>query len=125
MIIFITGASAGIGKATANIFAKHGHDVIITGRRKEKLDDLKLGLETAYNVEVLTLSFDIQDKDAVAEAVNSLDGKWKDVDVLVNNAGLALGKESFQHADLSEVFHLAWWKRSFLRYVSKVMKIKR
>lgn len=121
MIVLITGASAGIGKACANLFAENGHDVIITGRRKEILDDLKLGLETAYNVDVLALSFDIQDKNAVLNAVSGLEGKWRNVDVLINNAGLALGKESFQNAEISDFETMMQTNVNGLLYISKAI----
>ena len=121
MIVLITGASAGIGKACANIFAKNGYNIIITGRRKQKLDDLKLGLETAYNVEVLSLDFDIQDKNAVAKAINSLDESWRNIDVLVNNAGLALGKDTFQDADVADFETMLQTNVNGLLYVSKAI----
>lgn len=121
MIVLITGSSAGIGKACANLFAENGHDIIITGRRKEILDDLKLGLETAYNVDVLALSFDIQDKNAVLNAINSLEGKWRNIEVLVNNAGLALGRESFQNAEISDFETMLQTNVNGLLYISKAV----
>lgn len=102
MIVCITGASAGIGKATALHFAKNGNQLIITGRRTEKLDQLKQEIEAKYNTEVLALSFDIQNKKVVDETIKSLKGKWQKIDVLVNNAGLALGKDTFDNADVSD-----------------------
>jgi 3-hydroxy acid dehydrogenase/malonic semialdehyde reductase len=100
--ILITGASAGIGKATAEIFAKNNWKVIITGRRKEKLEELKIQLEKDYNVSVLSLCFDIQNREEVNLAINSLTDEWKNIDVLINNAGLALGKEPLQDGNITD-----------------------
>src|SRR3972149_11510571 len=91
MIGLITGATSGFGKATAEIFAKNGYDVIITGRRKERLDEFSTELKSKYKVDVLSLNFDVQKLSEVESAINSLSGKWKNIDVLVNNAGLAAG----------------------------------
>lgn len=102
MIVCITGATAGIGKATALHFAKEKHQLIITGRRKEKLEILQKEIEANDGVEVLALCFDIQDKNAVDNAIASLNNKWKKIDVLVNNAGLALGKDTFDNADIAD-----------------------
>ncbi|MCB0537181.1 MAG: SDR family NAD(P)-dependent oxidoreductase [Chitinophagales bacterium] len=119
MIVCITGATSGIGKATALHFAKNGHQLIITGRRKEKLDQLKQEIEAKYNVEVLVLSFDIQNKEAVNQAVKSLKGKWQKIDVLVNNAGLALGKETFDNADISDFETMIDTNVKGLLYITK------
>jgi len=87
----ITGATSGIGKACVERFAKEGYNVIITGRREERLQNLKKELENAFNIEVLPLAFDIREREAVEKAVTTLPDNWKKIDVLVNNAGLALG----------------------------------
>lgn len=100
--VLVTGATAGIGKATAEIFAQNNWNVIITGRRKEKLEELKKLLEKGNSVKVLTLRFDIQNKAEVDVAINSLSGEWKNIDVLVNNAGLALGKEPLQDGNITD-----------------------
>jgi NADP-dependent 3-hydroxy acid dehydrogenase YdfG len=101
-IVLITGASSGFGKATAEKFASQGFDVIITGRRKERLDDLREDLEKKYAVRTLPLSFDVQDKQAVFGAISAVPREWQDVDVLINNAGLALGRDFFEDADLAD-----------------------
>lgn len=101
-IALITGASSGIGKATAVFFASNGWNVVITGRREEKLQILKQELESAYSIKVLTLAFDIQDKMAVQKVINNLPSDWKVIDVLVNNAGLALGKEGLQNGNIED-----------------------
>lgn len=101
-IALITGASAGIGKATASLFASNGWKVIITGRREEKLQTLKQELESAYSIKVLTLAFDIQDKNAVKKVIDTLSEDWSKIDVLVNNAGLALGKDGLQDGNIED-----------------------
>lgn len=121
MIVLITGASAGIGKATATKFAKNGHHLIITGRRTANLDELKAQLEKDFNVEVLSLSFDIQNQNEVNEAINSLDAKWKNIDVLVNNAGLALGKDSFQDGNIEDFETMIDTNIKGLLYITKAV----
>lgn len=89
-IALVTGATAGFGEACATRFAKEGYDLVITGRRAERLEALKTQIEKEYGVRVRTLAFDVRNKEAVESALNSLEDSWKTVDVLVNNAGLAL-----------------------------------
>ena len=83
-IALITGATSGIGEACARRFAQGGYDVVITGRNTEKLAMLKAQLEVDGS-EVVALPFDVRDRQAATAAVNSLKGRWADVDVLVNN----------------------------------------
>jgi len=90
-IAFITGATSGIGKATAHIFAKNGYNLIITGRRKESLEEVKTKLVKKYGVDIVSLCFDIRDHSAVKKAYKSLKADWKKIDILINNAGLAKG----------------------------------
>jgi NADP-dependent 3-hydroxy acid dehydrogenase YdfG len=91
MKVFITGATAGIGRATAEEFAKHGHDVILTGRRKERIEEVCRHLQKQYGVATLGLCFDIRDLSACEKAIHELPDFWKEPDVLINNAGLAQG----------------------------------
>ena len=91
-IVLVTGATSGIGEACARVFARGGYDVIVTGRRAERLEALRKELET-LGAAVKTLQFDVRDAEAAKNALASLDDRWKQVDVLVNNAGLALGPE--------------------------------
>ncbi|MDQ3049010.1 MAG: SDR family oxidoreductase [Bacteroidota bacterium] len=102
MIAFITGATAGIGKATAELFAANGYDLILTGRRKERLDEFSAALISKFKIKVLTLQFDIRDQKQVETAVSSLDNHWKQIDLLLNNAGLAVGLSSIQEGVLDD-----------------------
>lgn len=101
-IVFITGATAGFGEAAAYKFASHGYDLILNGRRTDRLQVLADELEKKYNVAVLQLPFDVQDEKAVLESIENIPADWKAIDVLVNNAGLALGRDYFEEADLSD-----------------------
>lgn len=89
-IALITGASSGIGEACARKFAEGGYDLILTARRAEKLAELGAELE-AEGTKVKTLTFDVRDAEAAEKAVDSLEPEWRKIDVLINNAGLALG----------------------------------
>jgi 3-hydroxy acid dehydrogenase / malonic semialdehyde reductase len=99
-IIFITGATSGFGKATAEKFASNGYDLILNGRRKDRLDELCRTLERKYNIASMTLPFDVRDEKAVFTAIDKLPDEWKKIDVLYNNAGLALGRDYFEEASL-------------------------
>ena len=101
-IVFITGASSGFGKACAEKFACHGYDVIINGRREDRLLELKEQLEKKFNTAVLVSSFDVRDRDAVFKAIENIPEEWQHIDVLINNAGLALGRDYFDEADLTD-----------------------
>ncbi len=101
-IILITGASSGFGKATATKFAAGGWNVILTGRRKEKLEALAKALEANYGIKTLCLNFDVQDKKAVFDNLQNLPTEWQAINILVNNAGLALGRDSFENANLED-----------------------
>jgi NADP-dependent 3-hydroxy acid dehydrogenase YdfG len=100
--ILVTGATSGFGKAIAEKFASEKWNCIITGRRKEKLDALANSLRHDYGIEVLPLVFDVQDKEAVFNHLGNLPKEWQSIDVLVNNAGLALGRDSFDTANLND-----------------------
>lgn len=88
--ILITGATSGIGEACARKFAVMGSNLILNGRNMDKLERLKHEL-TALGIEILTLPFDVRDRQAMHQALDSLQGQWKAIDVLINNAGLVLG----------------------------------
>jgi NADP-dependent 3-hydroxy acid dehydrogenase YdfG len=99
--IMITGATTGFGKATAVRFAKNGYNIIITGRRKELLDELEKELNS-LGIKVLSLCFDVRNKDVVESAVRNLPEEWKTVDILVNNAGLAVGLDHIQNGNTDD-----------------------
>jgi 3-hydroxy acid dehydrogenase/malonic semialdehyde reductase len=88
-IALITGATSGIGEATARILANNGYNIIITGRREDRLTSLKQELSAITTVE--TLCFDVRNKEEVFAAIDSLDPQWRNIDALINNAGLAVG----------------------------------
>jgi len=114
---FITGATAGIGEATAERFAQEGHRLILTGRRKEKLFALADRLPT----EVLTLNFDIRDQQAVQDAVDGLPPEWQDIDILVNNAGLAVGASPFDQGVLDDWERMIDTNIKGLLYLSRAL----
>lgn len=101
MIALITGATSGIGKSTAVEFAKNGYDLIITGRRLDRLDELKAQLVNDYSIKVLSLCFDVRDEKQVSLAISSIPQDFKKIDVLVNNAGLAAGLAPIQDGNLN------------------------
>ncbi|MFM2138945.1 MAG: hypothetical protein RJA57_1252 [Bacteroidota bacterium] len=101
-ITFITGATSGFGKACAYRFASHGCDLILNGRRADRLEQIAQDIESKYNVAVLTLPFDVRDEKAVKAAVGSIPNDWKEVEVLINNAGLAVGRDFFEEAAIDD-----------------------
>lgn len=101
-IALITGATSGIGKATALKLAHQNYNLIITGRRKNLLEELKKELGVKYKCDVLSLNFDIRDKEKVNEMIDSIPETWKKIDVLVNNAGLAAGLNPIQTGDIDD-----------------------
>jgi 3-hydroxy acid dehydrogenase / malonic semialdehyde reductase len=101
-IIFITGATSGFGKAAAEKFAANGYDLILNGRRADRLNELCNTLVKKFNIAALTVPFDVRDEKAVFGAINTLPSGWKNIDILLNNAGLALGRDYFDEADLND-----------------------
>lgn len=100
-IVLVTGATSGIGEGCARRFAEGGYNVIITGRNEEKLAQLKQDLEK-QGARVLSLAFDVRDRKAAEAAVNNLSEEWKNIDVLINNAGLARGLEPEYQGDFDD-----------------------
>lgn len=98
----ITGATSGFGKAIAEKFAAQHYNVIITGRRKKLLEEVAAEIQKKYSVKVLALNFDVRDKKEVDNEIKNLPPEWHGIDVLVNNAGLALGKDFFEEADMDD-----------------------
>lgn len=120
-IALITGATSGFGKACAEKFGCNGYDLIITGRREERLEQLQKQLQQHYNVAVYPLNFDVRDKKAVFSAMENLDDDWRKIDVLVNNAGLALGRDYFDEASLDDWDTMIDTNVKGLLYVSKAV----
>ena len=100
-IAMVTGATSGIGEACARKFAQGGYDIIITGRNSERLKAVEEEL-TQTGAKVLALNFDVRNREAAQEAVNSLPTDWRNIDVLINNAGLALGLEPEYEGDMND-----------------------
>ena len=115
----VTGASSGIGKATAQILAKNNYKIILCGRREDRLIELKN--ELSAFTEVCTLSFDVRDKKAVFESINSLPKEFSKIDVLINNAGNAHGLDSIQNGDLDDWDAMIDINVKGLLYVSKAI----
>ena len=100
-IALITGATSGIGEGCARRFAMGGYNLILTGRNSDKLTSLKKELEEE-GVHVLTLAFDVRDREAAKHAIDSLEDNWKEIDVLINNAGLARGLDPEYEGDFDD-----------------------
>ncbi len=118
-IAFITGATSGIGKATAEAFAGAGIDLILCGRRQERLDEV--AAELSSKVKVTTLVFDVRDKGAVLAAVGALPDDWKNIDILVNNAGNAHGLGTLDEGDTDDWDAMIDGNVKGLLYVSKAI----
>jgi len=99
---FITGASSGIGEACARKFAENGYRLILTARRADKLHEAAEELKHKYGTEVLELVFDVRNREEALKAVETLPAEWREIDVLVNNAGLALGLEKEHEGDFAD-----------------------
>ena len=101
-IVFITGASSGIGAGCARKFASQGASLILNARNEEKLSALKEELEQQYRARVCLLPFDVRDRKTAAEALASLPDEWKAIDILINNAGLVIGVDKEHEGNLDE-----------------------
>lgn len=101
-IVLITGATSGIGEGCACKFASQGANLILNGRNIQKLDALKADLENRFGVRILLLPFDVRDRKAATAAIASLSGKWADIDILINNAGLVIGVDKEFEGNLDE-----------------------
>lgn len=119
MIAFITGATSGFGKAIAQRFTKEGYNLVITGRREERLNQLKQELENLHNVWVKTLCFDVRKLSEVEKAIQSLSNEEKNIDVLVNNAGLASGLDKIQDGNIDDWEKMIDTNIKGLLYVSR------
>ena len=117
--VLITGATSGIGEACAKKYAADGDRLILTGRRADRLNILKTELEKDFSTEILALIFDVQDKKAVDKNLGTLPTEWQKIDLLINNAGLAAGKDSFENADINDWETMLNTNVHGLLYVSK------
>lgn len=120
-ITLITGATAGIGEACAHVFARERYDVIITGRREDRLEKLAEQLRKEYNVNVLTASFDVRDREEVISKLEAVPDEWKKINVLVNNAGLSQGLDPIQGGSYDDWETMIDTNIKGLLYVTKVV----
>lgn len=119
--VFITGASSGFGKACAVKFAQNGYALILCGRRKDKLEGLKAELELMYKAQVEILNFDISKRTEVEDAISQLSKKDLHISVLINNAGLAAGRDFFQDADINDWEMMIDTNVKGLLYITKAL----
>src|ERR1700712_526959 len=120
-IVCITGASSGFGEATARRSAEAGANLIITGRRKEKLENLKKELEQQHGIKVYVMQLDVRRREAVSAAFASLPENWQAINLLVNNAGLAAGRDSFETASLDDWDNMIDTNVKGLLYVTRAV----
>jgi 3-hydroxy acid dehydrogenase/malonic semialdehyde reductase len=120
-IVLITGATSGIGAACAETFAQQQYNLIITGRRLERLEDLKTKLQNQFKIKVMILCFDVSNQNEVIESLNYLPVEWKAVDVLINNAGLSKGLEPLQDGNYDNWDTMIDTNIKGLLYVSKIV----
>lgn len=117
----ITGATSGIGLACAHKFAKHNHDLIITGRRTDRLKELAKELIEKYGIEVLPLTFDIRDRKATEDSLSALHNNWNKIEILVNNAGLAAGLNPVQEGNIDDWEQMIDTNVKGLLYISRLI----
>ncbi len=120
-IVFITGATSGFGEACAQKFASQGFHLILNGRRKERLIKIQQELETKFGIEILCLPFDVSNKSAVNTAIETIPEKWQSIDLLINNAGLALGRDFFDEATMNDWDTMIDTNLKGLLYVTKAV----
>jgi 3-hydroxy acid dehydrogenase/malonic semialdehyde reductase len=120
-IVFITGATSGFGKACAEKFASECYDLILNGRREERLEEIKFQLERKFNIAVCLLPFDVRNRESVFAAIERIPEDWQNIDVLINNAGLALGRDYFDEADIDDWDTMIDTNVKGLLYVSRAV----
>ena len=120
-IVFITGATSGFGKACAEKFASAGYDLILNGRREDRLNEIKNQLEKKFNIAVCLLPFDVRERETVLNTIKQIPQEWQNIDVLINNAGLALGREYFFEADIDDWETMLDTNVKGLLYVSRAV----
>ena len=120
-IALITGATSGIGEACAHLFAREQYNLVLTGRRTDRLEKLAKKLNTKYNTEIAVSSFDVRDRQQVFSNLEDLPAKWKSVNVLINNAGLSQGLDPIQSGSYDDWDTMIDTNIKGLLYVSKVV----
>jgi len=119
--VLITGATSGIGEACADLFAREKYNLILTGRRMDRLEKLAGRLKDEYKIEVVVLNFDVRNKEEVIQQLEKLPPEWKQVDVLINNAGLSQGLDPIQKGSYEDWDTMIDTNVKGLLYVSKVV----
>lgn len=119
--VFITGASSGFGKACAELFAKNGYTLILNARRTQRLNELKEELQRNYGTDIYVLPFDVRNRGEVEMTISSLPENLKQVDILINNAGLAAGRDFFQDGNIEDWELMIDTNLKGLMYVTKFM----
>ncbi|TZF84883.1 SDR family oxidoreductase [Pedobacter sp. BS3] len=120
-IALITGATSGIGEACAELFAANGYNLILTGRRKDRLKSLAEKLNKTYNVEIAEAAFDVRNRNAVHDNLNNLPPEWRNIDVLINNAGLSQGLDPVHEGDVTDWDTMIDTNVKGLLYVTKIV----
>jgi 3-hydroxy acid dehydrogenase/malonic semialdehyde reductase len=120
-IALITGATSGIGEATARLLAREGYNLILTGRRADRLDALAKSLNKKFNIEIAVSSFDVRNREEVIDNLENLPAKWKKVNVLVNNAGLSQGLDPIDKGSYDDWDTMIDTNVKGLLYVSKIV----
>jgi len=120
-IALITGATSGIGEACAHVFAREGYNLVLTGRRLERLEKLANHLNKKYDVEIAIASFDVRDRAQVTENLAGIPAQWKNVDVLINNAGLSQGLDPIQNGNIDDWETMIDTNVKGLLYVSRIV----
>jgi len=120
-IALITGATSGIGRSAAHLLAKNGFDIIVTGRRQQRLGQLKVEIQSESQTDVHILNFDIRKPDDVKFAMSTLSGKWREIDVLVNNAGLSVGLNSIDEGEIEDWERMVDTNIKGLLYITRLI----
>ena len=120
-IAFITGATSGIGEATAFLLANNNYNLILTGRRNERLEKLKVNIQNKSDCEIHLLNFDVRSLEETEKAINSIPEKWQNIDVLINNAGLAVGMNTIQEGVIDDWERMIDTNIKGLLYVSRLI----
>lgn len=120
-IVLITGATSGIGEACAFAFAEQGYKLVLTGRRSDRLESLSSKISDQYNTSCLSLTFDVRNKEETENQLSNIEESWKDIDVLINNAGLSLGLNSIQEGSLSDWDTMIDTNIKGLLYITKIV----